>query len=93
LGERRCNAGHSLTLQILGSIEDGKDRDVGTRRPWSAAPTALGIILHQYPALPGWADVWRAGPTGLDDLLGHQAQHEIWVRAGLLSAVPAGSSS
>ena len=32
----------------------------------SAAPTALGIAIDGYPALPGWADVWAAGPPGLE---------------------------
>jgi hypothetical protein len=30
-----------------------------------AAPPALGPRLNEVPALPGWAHVWRAGPTGL----------------------------
>jgi hypothetical protein len=32
---------------------------------YGAAPTALRIRLDQYPALPGWADVWTNGPPGL----------------------------
>jgi hypothetical protein len=35
----------------------------------SAAPKALDIILDAYPALPDWADVWAAGPPGLDVLI------------------------
>jgi len=31
----------------------------------SAAPMALGHDGISNPALPGWADVWRAGPPGL----------------------------
>jgi hypothetical protein len=32
----------------------------------SAAPTALGVVVEGFPALPGWADVWAAGPPGLE---------------------------
>jgi hypothetical protein len=29
------------------------------------ASSAPGLLRNRVPALPGWADVWRAGPTGL----------------------------
>jgi hypothetical protein len=32
----------------------------------SAAPTALGVVVEGFPALPRWADVWAAGPPGLE---------------------------
>jgi len=32
----------------------------------SAAPTVLGVVVEGFPALPGWADVWAAGPPGLE---------------------------
>ncbi len=32
---------------------------------FSAAPTALGSSSIDFPALPGWADVWAVGPPGL----------------------------
>ena len=32
----------------------------------SAAPTALGVVVEGFSALPGWADVWAAGPPGLE---------------------------
>jgi hypothetical protein len=32
----------------------------------SAAPTAPGVVVEGFPALPGWADVWAAGPLGLE---------------------------
>ena len=36
----------------------------------SAAPTALASSTIDIPALPGWADIWAAGPPGLDELSG-----------------------
>ena len=32
----------------------------------SVAPTVLGRSPINVPALPGWADVWLPGPTGLE---------------------------
>jgi hypothetical protein len=38
----------------------------------SVAPTALSIVIDGYPALPGWADVWPAGPPGLEAVVGEE---------------------
>ncbi len=32
----------------------------------SAAPTALGVVVEGFPALPGRADVWATGLPGLE---------------------------
>jgi hypothetical protein len=46
---------------------------MGGPTPAGAAPPALGTISYEDPALPGWADIWRVGPPGLEGGQGRRA--------------------
>jgi hypothetical protein len=58
--------GHFPQL-AAGKLAARDDTRTGDDR-FSAAPTALGSFWIDFPALPGWADVWVAGPPGLASL-------------------------
>ncbi len=54
------------TLSVVGG-----DRFLGAKYRLSSAPTALGSSGIDYPALPGWAHVWRSALRALGPCL-HQ---------------------
>jgi hypothetical protein len=58
----------------LRSLEKTFPREAADRpSPAGAAPPVLGNVSYEDPALPGWADIWRVGPPGLEDDQGRRA--------------------
>jgi hypothetical protein len=47
----------------------GSECRVQSTPPGRAAPTALGFVGIDIPALPGWADVWRPALRALTSIL------------------------
>ena len=52
----------------------------------SAAPTALGFVEIDFPALPGWADVWRSALRALASMAIFAVSFHPQLAAGKLAA-------
>src|ERR1700733_14446661 len=73
MGFRACSrsalTGHACIATWYGEIRFGS-RAAEFSVTSSAAPTALLSSTIDIPALPGWAHIWAAGPTGLERING-----------------------